>query len=153
MNNTDEELNYILSNEEKGTYYLSQIVKDGWEVAHTDDIYNALDCTISKGEKSYTCELKVRYNAGRYQSEGLLLDKKKYDDGKDYYLEVVEKDGTAYLITRQQIEKGLADGIIKNDDRLCNKHSFRMSEGKVNKNNLLIPIELWREFNITPLGQ
>ena len=131
--------------ENKGLYYLNQIIKEGWTVTptYTDDEYSSYDATVSNGNVTYTVENKVRYNAGNYEAEGLLLDAKKYQDKTDYFIEYIPKDGKAYIITSQEIKEGLEKGLIKKDSRKCNKTTFTEQHEKVEKNNYIIPLCLF----------
>ena len=139
---------YIDDNEDKGIYYLSQIVKDGWTITRTAD-YAKYDATITKGNKSYNVENKVRYINQKLADKGLLLDANKVDENIEYYIEYLPKAGNAYLITYDQIQNGLKEGKIKKDKQKCALHMFEDPSNKVEKNNYLIPINLFRRFTIT----
>lgn len=139
---------YIDENEDKGIFYLSQIVRDGWKITRTED-YCHWDATITKGGKSYNVENKVRYIDQKLADKGLLMDANKVDENIEYYIEYLPKAGNAYLITYDQIQDGLKEGTIKKDTQKCALHMFEDPNYKVEKNNYLIPINLFRRFTIT----
>ena len=141
----ETEYRYIDENESKGIFYLKQIVRDGWTVSRTED-YCHYDATITKGDKSYNVENKVRYIDQKLAERGLLLDANKVDENVDYYIEYLPKAGKAYVITYSQIQQGISDGKITKSTAKCAYHMYENPNYKVEKNNLLIPIELFKRF-------
>lgn len=139
---------YIDENEDKGIFYLNQIVKDGWTVTRTED-YCHYDATITKGNKEYHVENKLRYIDQKLADKGLLLDANKVNENVEYYIEYLPKAGKAYVITYSQIQDGLKEGTIKKDTQKCAHYMFEDPDNKVEKNNYLIPINLFRRFTIT----
>lgn len=139
---------YIDENEDKGVFYLKQIVKDGWTVTRTED-YCHYDATITKGNKEYHVENKTRYIDARLANQGLLLDANKVNEDVQYYCEFVPKMNAGFVITYDQIQDGLKDGTIKKDTQKCALHMFEDPNYKVKKNNYLIAINLFRRFTIT----
>lgn len=141
------EYKYIDDNEDKGIFYLSQIVKNGWTVTKTKD-YCHYDATITKGDKSYNVENKVRYIDQKLAERGLLLDANKVDENVEYYIEYLPKAGKAYVITYSQIQDGLKDGKIKKDTKKCAHHMFEDPDNKVEKNNYIIPLQLFKCYSL-----
>ena len=139
---------YINKNESLGLEYLKYLIKPGWTVSRTED-YCHYDATVTKGDKSYNVENKVRYIDQKLADKGLLLDAGKVDENVEYYIEYLPKAGNAYLITYDQIQDGLKEGTIKKDTQKCALHMFEDPSNKVEKNNYLIPINLFRRFSIT----
>lgn len=139
------EYKYIDDNEDKGIFYLTQIVKNGWTITRTEDYYH-YDATITKGDKTFNVENKVRYINQKLADKGLLLDANKVDKDVEYYIEYLPKAGNAYLITYDQIQDGLQNGTITRDTQKCAYHMFEDPDKKVEKNNLLIPLELFKRF-------
>lgn len=142
---------YIDENEDKGLYYLSQIVKEGWVITKTAD-YAKYDATVTKGDKSYNVENKVRYIDQKLADKGLLLDANKVDKDVQYYCEFIPKMNAGFVITYDQIQDGLKEGTIKKDTQKCALHMFEDPNNKVVKNNLLIPIELFKRFPLICQG-
>lgn len=139
------EYNYINENEDKGIFYLNQIVKDGWTVVKTED-YCHYDATITKGDKTFNVENKVRYIDQKLAERGLLLDANKVDEDVEYYIEYLPKAGKAYVITYSQIQDGIQNGTISKDTQKCAHHMFEDPTKKVEKNNYLIPLKLFKRF-------
>lgn len=139
---------YIDENEDKGVFYLKQIVKDGWTVTRTAD-YAKYDAIITKGNKEYHVENKTRYIDARLANQGLLLDANKVNEDVQYYCEFVPKMNAGFVITYNQIQDGISSGEIRKDDRLCSDKTYINPDNKVEKNNYLIPINLFRRFTIT----
>lgn len=142
------EYKYIDDNENKGIYYLSQIVKPGWVITRTAD-YAKYDATITKGYKEYHVENKTRYIDARLANQGLLLDANKVNEDVQYYCEFIPKMNAGFVITYDQIQDGLKEGKITKSTTKCAYHMFEDPNYKVKKNNYLIPINLFRRFTIT----
>ena len=142
------EYKYIDENEDRGIYYLSQIVKDGWVITRTAD-YAKYDATITKGGKEYHVENKTRYIDARLANQGLLLDANKVNEDVQYYCEFIPKMNAGFVITYNQIQQGINDGKITKSTTKCALHMFEDPSNKVEKNNYLIPINLFRRFSIT----
>ena len=139
---------YINKNESLGFEYLKYLIKPGWTVTKTED-YCHYDATITKGDKSYNVENKVRYIDARLANQGLLLDANKVNEDVQYYCEFIPKMNAGFVITYDQIQDGLKEGTIKKDTQKCALHMFEDPDNKVEKNNYLIPINLFRRFTIT----
>jgi hypothetical protein len=139
------EYKYIDENEDRGIYYLSQIVKDGWVITKTED-YCHYDATITKGDKEYHVENKTRYIDARLANQGLLLDANKVNEDVQYYCEFVPKMNAGFVITYNQIQQGINDGKITKSTAKCAQYMFENPNYKVEKNNLLIPLELFKRF-------
>lgn len=143
------EYNYINENENRGIFYLKQIVKDGWTVTKTED-YCHWDATVTKGDKRYNVENKVRYIDQKLADKGLLLDANKVNENVEYYIEYLPKAGKAYVITYSQIQDGIQNGTITKDSQKCAYHMFENPNNKVEKNNYIIPLQLFKCYPFHP---
>lgn len=142
---------YIDENEDKGVFYLKQIVKDGWTVTRTED-YCHYDATITKGNKTFNVENKVRYINQKLADKGLLLDANKVDKDVEYYIEYLPKAGKAYVITYSQIQDGIQNGTITRDTQKCADKTYIDPDNKVKKNNYIIPLQLFKCYPLICQG-
>ena len=141
------EYKYIDENETLGILYLNQIIKPGWTITRTPD-YCHWDATITKGDKEYHVENKVRYIDQKLADKGLLLDANKVNEDITYYIEYLPKAGKAYVITYSQIQDGFQNGTITRDTQKCADKTYIDPNYKVEKNNLLIPLSLFKCYQI-----
>ena len=137
---------FVFDNERLGLEYLNQCVRDGWTVTHTPNRYDTWDANITKGDRTYKAEVKVRYISEKLANQGLLLDSNKINKDVYYYWEFIPSMNAGYMITYKQIQDGISSGEIIKDDRLCSDKTYINPNKKVEKNNLLIPIELFKRF-------
>lgn len=142
---------YINKNESLGLEYLKYLIKPGWTVTRTDD-YCHYDATITKGDKTFNVENKVRYIDQKLAEKGLLLDANKVNENVEYYIEYLPKAGNAYLITYDQIQDGIQNGTITRDTQKCAYHMFENPDKKVEKNNYIIPLQLFRRYPLNRQG-
>lgn len=139
----------VFDNENKGIEYLRRLIKPGWTVTKTPNRYDRWDATITKGNKSFKVENKVRYISHTLAEKGLLLDANKVTPDVEYYFEFLPRDNEAYMITYSEIQDGINNGTITRDTQKCADKTYIDPNNKVEKNNLLIPLVL---FTFYPLN-
>lgn len=139
---------FVLDNEAQGINYLRQIIKDGWTVTPTDYVYDSYDATVTNGTRTFTVENKVRYITRALAEKGLLLDRSKVSPDTDYYIEYIPSDHGAYIISYNQIVKGIEDKQITLDRRQASAYTWRDRSVKCEKVNWLIPLRLFRRVDI-----
>lgn len=139
---------FVLDNEAQGIEYLRRITKKGWTVTPTDYVYDKWDATVSNGTSTYTVENKVRYISLETAEKGLLLDTTKVCELIDWYIEYIPSDMGAYIISYDQIVKGIEDKQITLDRRQASAYTWRDRDVKCEKTNWLIPLRLFRRVDI-----
>lgn len=139
---------FVLDNEAQGIEYLRKITKQGWTVTPTDYVYDKWDATVSNGTRTFTVENKVRYISKETAEKGLLLDTTKVCEEIDWYIEYLPSDMGAYIISYNQIVKGIEDKQITLDRRQASAYTWRDRDVKCEKVNWLIPLRLFRRVDI-----
>ena len=139
---------FVLDNEAQGINYLRQITKEGWTVTPTDYVYDSYDATVTNGTRTFTVENKVRYITRALAEKGLLLDRSKVSPDTDYYIEYIPSDHGAYIISYDEIMKGIDTNEITLDRRQASAYTWRDRSVKCEKCNWLIPLRLFRRVDI-----